>query len=243
LANLVTAHLVSKDADLARLSHLDPELAVRAYDVEGLPRRVLEVFKRGRKDPWPLSCSLNRYHLSEAVIAAAPAFATVVDALRAHGYGAPGIHGELNTGLDISRLLGGSVISFVADDEEDGLCANADSGVLRRIRYRRGDLDIEYDGKVLHIFPLVPGDEDPDGTECILTHSAAEALRAISGVVVHDRMRPWPMLLHGLVVEELKLYLPGVQPILGLAEWNPPRELGLRQVASRESDGAMVWER
>jgi hypothetical protein len=236
----IAAHVAPPDVEPSRLTELEPALGVRVWSHRAPPLTVVEIWRATRKEPWPLSDFLDQDDLSPAVREQIPPLDATVEILRAHDYGVPGIHGELNLGLQISGLMACRTCSFVTDDEADSLFAVCDRGRVVRVRCVRQDLDMTWAAGSLDVYPMVPSDEDPETAEMFLARTATDALAAIAGVRVHAREREWSNRLHGMVLDELGAELRSPEPIVGLGTWDPPQDLGLRLRARRAPDGRMT---
>ena len=232
---LISGHLLRQEADFSKLNTLPASIGWDVYVIEKNGVFAIDTFDVRRRPGSPFQCLPPSRDLSVDLVGELAIFGALFNALNQRQLGNSFKRSTLHLNCILSQLLGQEVLSFCSDDDGLDFTCVSYGGVLSRLHFAAGDLEILYEHGQTRIQPMSPESEaDQD-----LLSDLDELRRELPGCNVLPRDRVMPTQLHDLANSETTAFCGTSESILGLGLWDPP-ELGIQRVASRgnsESSG------
>lgn len=228
----ISATIVKGNVDLGLLNKMPEGLAFKAYGADSLDGVFLDVClsTTGFSDPFQ-NCVPDRL-LSQAL----PDKNSHLNLLRKKLHQRGGdLELELQTSLinlslQLSSLFGTEVLCLSSDDNGMDFCARADSGNIKKLRFRVEDIEVLYENGKVNIIPLDCQNFGEERTfdKRFFKDTPFKIYRLIDG----------PDLLHYYSRTEADLVIPGAADALGLSSFD--MMLSLTEIPHEDWQAASV---
>jgi len=209
---LIESHVLKEDVDLNLLGKILSDFSVRAFRIPDVNATFLDFYPSRLENNSPFQGMRSKsipLDLPPQYEILSVLYKMLVSCRAGNSFK----RAFINLNIEISSVLKTKVLSFLSDDDGLDLAVISDLGIIKKLRFRADDIEVNFDGRTVDIFPLIT-----EEGEAIIDLSIFTG----KNIIVHEREKSFSSLLHQIAAEELKAFLNTERLLLGLSSFDLP---------------------